>query len=277
MKRPKDRLNRVMVIGATPSGIAATNKLGELGIPVTLIDSEPDLDKKLNRNEWRLESGVPLNYAHRPGLIRLLRNPQINCVMPGKIKSIKHSPQGFRVRMKQIPSFINSTRCIQCGRCVEVCPVETLDGKKPIVLNSRQSLPGKTFIDKRREPLCQESCPLGVNAQGYVALAKAGRYEEALRLIRRDNVLPAVCGRICTHPCEVACRRGELDAPIAIRDIKRFISDTVDSDPRPDTDTPKLQLRSEKLRLSVPDLRVLSLLRIWRDMDISSQFLKKKK
>ncbi|MBW1983304.1 MAG: FAD-dependent oxidoreductase [Deltaproteobacteria bacterium] len=249
MKRPKDRLNRVIVIGATPSGIAATNKLGELGIPVTLIDSEPDLDKKLNRSEWCLESGVPLNYAHRPGLIRILRNPQINCVMPVDIKSIKHNPQGFRVRMKQIPSFINSKQCIQCGRCVEVCPVETLDAKKPIVMNSRQSLPGKPFIDKRREPLCQENCPLGVNAQGYVALAKAGRYKEALRLIRKDNVLPAVCGRICTHPCEVSCRRGELDAPVAIRDIKRFITDKVDSDFLPDTDTHIPPLRAEKIAI----------------------------
>jgi len=247
MKRPKDRLNRVVVIGATPSGIAATNKLGELGIPVTLIDSEPDLNEKLSQSEWRLESGVPLNYAHRPGLIRILRNPQVNCMMPAKVTSIKHNPQGFRVRMKQVPSFINTRRCVQCGRCVEICPVETLDGGKPITLNSRQSLPGKPFIDKRREPLCQEGCPLGVNAQGYVALARAGRYKEALKLIRRDNVLPAVCGRICTHPCEVACRRGELDAPVAIRDIKRFISDQTDLEFLPDTDTYIPPLRSEKV------------------------------
>lgn len=246
MKRPKDRLSRVIVIGATPSGIAATNKLGELGIPVTLVDCEPDLDEKLSRDEWRFETGVSLNYAHRPGLIRILRNPQINCIMPAEIKSIKHSPQGFRVRMKQTPSFIDSRRCIQCGRCIEVCPVETIEGNKPIVLNSRQSLPGKPFIDKRREPLCQEYCPLGVNAQGYVALAKAGRYNEALRLIRRDNVLPAVCGRICTHPCEVSCRRGELDAPVAIRDIKRFVSDMADSDSLADTE-PIPEFRSEKI------------------------------
>lgn len=249
MKRPKDRLNRVVVIGANPSGIAATNKLGELGIPVTLIDSEPDLDKKLNRSEWCLESGVPLNYAHRPGLIRILRNPQINCIMPAGIRSINHNPQGFRVRFKQEPSFINAKQCIQCGRCVEVCPVETLEGKKPITLNSRQSLPGKPFIDKRREPLCQESCPLGVNAQGYVALARKGRYDEALRLIRKDNVLPAVCGRICTHPCEVACRRGELDAPVAIRDIKRFVSDHANYEASPDVDAPPPPLRSERIAI----------------------------
>ena len=59
MKRPKDRLNRVIVIGATPSGIAATNKLGELGIPVTLIDSELDLDEKLNRSEYTLATTKP--------------------------------------------------------------------------------------------------------------------------------------------------------------------------------------------------------------------------
>ena len=102
MKRPKDRLHRVIVIGATPAGIAAANKLGELGIPVTLVDSEPDLDVKLGRDVWKLESGVGLNFAHRPGLIRILRNPQIQCVLPAQVIGIKHSPQGFRVNMKKI-------------------------------------------------------------------------------------------------------------------------------------------------------------------------------
>jgi len=64
MKRPKNRLNRVLVIGATPAGIAATNKLGELGIPVTLVETEADLNKKLSREKWRLASGVPFNFAH---------------------------------------------------------------------------------------------------------------------------------------------------------------------------------------------------------------------
>ena len=57
------------------------------------------------------------------------------------------------------------------------------------------------------------------------SLAKVGRFDEALELIRKDNVLPGICGRICTHPCESACRRGEVDAPLAIRDIKRYVAD----------------------------------------------------
>jgi NADPH-dependent glutamate synthase beta subunit-like oxidoreductase/NAD-dependent dihydropyrimidine dehydrogenase PreA subunit len=60
-----------------------------------------------------------------------------------------------------------------------------------------------------------------------MALAHAGKYAEALELIRKDNVLPGICGRICTHPCEAACRRNDLDQPLAIRDIKRFIADSV--------------------------------------------------
>jgi NADPH-dependent glutamate synthase beta subunit-like oxidoreductase len=74
-------------------------------------------------------------------------------------------------------------------------------------------------------PPCDAACPVGVHAQGYIALARQGRYLEALELIRQDNILPGICGRICTHPCELECRRQEVDEPLAIRDIKRFVTD----------------------------------------------------
>ena len=67
MKNPKNRLHSVMVVGATPAGVAATNKLGELGISVTLVDTAADLDQRLAIESLRLPSGVPLNFAHRPG------------------------------------------------------------------------------------------------------------------------------------------------------------------------------------------------------------------
>ena len=224
MKREKDRLHKTIVIGATPAGIAATTKLGEIGIPVTLIDSCEDLDQKLSLDEWRLDSGVPFNFAHRPGLIRVLRNASIDCILPARIESVKHSSQGFRVRIQKSAIYVDPQQCTLCGQCREVCPAE-VNGQKPIHLNSRMALPGRAVIDKRNTPPCQAGCPLGVNAQGYIALSKAGRFMEALELVRKDNVLPGICGRICTHPCEAECRRGEIDAPLAIRDIKRFISD----------------------------------------------------
>ncbi|MDF1618378.1 NADH-ubiquinone oxidoreductase-F iron-sulfur binding region domain-containing protein [Petrocella sp. FN5] len=74
---------------------------------------------------------------------------------------------------------------------------------------------------------CQNSCPAGVNVPGYLSLVGEGRFVDAFNLIRRENPFPAVCGRVCTHPCESKCRRSQLDEALAIADVKRFIADKV--------------------------------------------------
>lgn len=72
---------------------------------------------------------------------------------------------------------------------------------------------------------CQHACPAGIDVPNYVAAIADGEYEKAVEIIRERNPFPAVCGRICIHPCEYKCRRGELDAPVAIRSLKRFASE----------------------------------------------------
>jgi NADH-quinone oxidoreductase subunit F len=72
---------------------------------------------------------------------------------------------------------------------------------------------------------CQHACPAGIDVPNYVAAVAAGRYAQAVEIIRERNPFPAVCGRICVHPCEFKCRRGELDDPVAIRALKRFAAD----------------------------------------------------
>ena len=81
---------------------------------------------------------------------------------------------------------------------------------------------GRCSGSKEQPVPCKAMCPAGVDIPGYVALVREGRYTDAVRLIRKDNPLPATCGLICEHPCEVRCRRSMMDDPINIRGLKRF-------------------------------------------------------
>jgi heterodisulfide reductase subunit A-like polyferredoxin len=143
-------------------------------VPITLVDTAADLNRKLSAEAYRLESGVPLNFAHRPGLIRILRNGNIRCAMPAVLRSVKHSPQGFRARIELDPTYVDAQRCTLCGQCVGACPLSGDRDRRPLQGNDRMALPGRVVIDKRRTPLCEANCPLGVQVQGYLALAGAG-------------------------------------------------------------------------------------------------------
>src|ERR1017187_7276199 len=72
---------------------------------------------------------------------------------------------------------------------------------------------------------CMVACPAGTNAGRDVGLIAEGRFEEAYRTAREPNPMASICGRVCAHPCETACRRGEIDSPIAIRALKRFLTE----------------------------------------------------
>ena len=74
---------------------------------------------------------------------------------------------------------------------------------------------------------CQHTCPVELNIPGYVSLVKEGKFVEAYALIKQRNPLPAICGRVCHHPCEAKCNRQQVDEAVAIRDLKRFAADYV--------------------------------------------------
>jgi len=84
----------------------------------------------------------------------------------------------------------------------------------------------------RRQIKCQFACPVHTDARGYVRAIAAGDYEAAYLIARGPNPLASICGRVCGAPCEVACRRGSIDQPIAIRALKRFVADQYGGRPR---------------------------------------------
>ncbi|MEG0772067.1 FAD-dependent oxidoreductase [Clostridium sp.] len=142
-------------------------------------------------------------------------------------------------------SQVDKDKCVACGECVENCPTGALKlgqkicTKTPIKEKKRE-LPHdtewgpekwnpdyrtnrKVVVDTGTSP-CKAECPAHIGIQGYIKLAAQERYTEALELIKKENPFPAVCGRICPRKCESACTRGDIDDPIAIDDIKKFIA-----------------------------------------------------
>jgi len=125
---------------------------------------------------------------------------------------------------------IQPERCQTCDVCIRGCPAEFVSEYRKEKDSLRGTLyhhriQGLNAKDGVPLPPCQESCPIHQDTRGYVSLIAKGKLKEALELIREVNPLPAVCGFICHHPCEEACLRTEVDQPIPIRLLKRFVAE----------------------------------------------------
>ncbi len=121
-----------------------------------------------------------------------------------------------------------------------------LVARKAIYKRYAQAIPSAFAIQKADKAPCRQACPAGLNVQGYVQMVKVGKYKEALEIIMEDLPLPGVIGRICPHPCEDACRRGQIDEPVAIRALKRLAADMFD--PR-EIEIPCSEEREEKVAI----------------------------
>ena len=151
------------------------------------------------------------------------------------------SASAYRARVK-------TEDCVACGRCVEYCPAGAVKLGQKLCLKDesqieypKQPLPSERpwgpemwdedYRDNNRincydtgTAPCKTACPAHIAVQGYIKMAAQGRYTDALALIKKENPLPAICGRICNRRCEDACTRGSIDEAIAIDEVKKFIA-----------------------------------------------------
>jgi len=225
------KIGSVLVVGGGIAGIQSALDLAEQGYYVYLVEKSPAIGGVMAQ----LDKTFPTNDCSMcilaPKLVECGRHLNIETMTWSEVLDVSGEEGNFKVKVKKKARYIDLNKCTGCGECTDVCPVEIesefderLVNKKAIFRPFPQAYPNAFTIEKDIRP-CQIACPAGVHVQGYIALIKQKKYEEALSLIKKNNPLPAICGRICPHPCEAECRRRLVDEPVAINSLKRFITD----------------------------------------------------
>jgi len=230
--KDSEKIGAIMVVGSGIAGIQASLDLANSGMKVFLVDNGISIGGVMAQ----LDKTFPTNDCSAcilsPKLVEVGRHPNVEILTRRTVKSVEGEPGKFKVKLLKAPRFVDLSKCTGCGDCANACPVtvksdfnENLGDRKATYRHFPQAIPSGFAIDKIGTSPCKAACPTHISVQGYVALIQTGKYKDALKLIKKDNPFPAVCGRVCNHPCETACQRAKVDESIDIMHLKRFVAD----------------------------------------------------
>jgi len=228
-----------LVVGAGIAGIQASLDLAEAGFKVYLIEAKSAIGGHMAQLDKTFPTNDCAMCTLAPKLVEAGRHLNIEILTNTDVVAVEGEAGHFRVQLRTRPRYIDVSKCVGCGDCANVCPV-LLPNTYDAGLSKRhaayrlypQAIPAAFAIEKRGISPCRDACPAGQRAQGYIALIREGRYDDALRVIKEDNPFPGICGRICNHRCETACNRNLIDEPLSIAALKRFVTDQVYKKPR---------------------------------------------
>ena len=227
-----DKNNSVLVVGGGIAGIQASIDLANMGFQVYLVEQSPSIGGRMAQLDKTFPTNDCAMCILAPKMIECYRHENVKVLSYSEVAAVEGELGRFQARILMKPRYIDETKCTGCGECAEQCPVEILSefnqgmGKRKAIYKPfAQAIPNLYVIDRKGISPCRDGCPAGTRVQGYVALTSQGKFQEALDVVRETLPFPAICGRACHHPCEDQCNRREVDEPVSIRALKRFISD----------------------------------------------------
>jgi len=225
-------VSKVLVVGGGIAGIQSSLDLANSGFKVYLLEKKPSMGGVMAQ----LDKTFPTNDCSMcilsPKLVDAGRHPNIELITYADVEHVKGDAGNFSVKIRKRSRYVDVEKCKSCGDCSDVCPVllpnlfeEKICKNNAIYQLFPQANPSAYVIKKEGIPPCRATCPIHVNAYGYISLIRDGKYKEAFDLIFEKNPFLGITGRVCSRPCETACRRGDVDEPVAIDYLKRFIYD----------------------------------------------------
>lgn len=234
MSNNNKKTGSVMVVGGGIGGMQASLDLAEAGYKVYLLEKTSCIGGTMAQLDKTFPTNDCAMCTLAPRIVDAGSHLNIDKITNADLEKVEGEPGNFKVTINKRARYIDLSKCTGCSDCVDKCPVK-VDSEFDVDLIKRnaiyrrypQAVPGAFAIDKQGVSPCRFACPAGVNAHAYVALIAQRKYAEALEVVRRALPFAAICGRLCHHPCETECNRAEVDEPVSIRYLKRFIADKV--------------------------------------------------
>ncbi len=223
----------VMVIGSGIGGMESSIKLGDMGYKVLLVEKEASVGGRMILLSKVFPTLDCASCISGPKMSSTINHPNITTKLYSEVMGIQRDSDGaFHASVREKSTFVDWAACTGCSECQTACTVAVPDefnaglvARRAAYIAFPQAVPKKAVITRAGTSPCVDGCPAGIKAHGYVSLIRSGKYEEAFQLILDATPLVGTLGRACYAPCESECTRGDLEATIPIRRLKRFVAD----------------------------------------------------
>ena len=223
----------VLVIGSGIGGMESSIKLADMGHKVLLVEKEASVGGRMILLSKVFPTLDCASCISGPKMSSTINHPNITTKNYSEVLGIERDAGGlFHAKVRENPTFVDWAACTGCAKCETACSVAVPDqfnynlvARRAAYIAFPQAVPKKAVIQRAGTSPCIDTCPAGIKAHGYVSLIRSGKYEEAFQLILEATPLVGTLGRACYAPCESECSRGDLEAAIPIRRLKRFVAD----------------------------------------------------